>query len=588
MVKSNPSSDTRDSLLGRSSEQQRNYNAIHNNNTSSSDDDEQQQQQQHGPSGISYQTGDGRESSTATLQNLSTEDKIGTLSLTLLTICLSIGAALPSLDISIVYTTMTQIGSEFQSAQLSTWIHSSYTLCSLITMASVGGLSNAFGRKPVLLILNILFLIGSTGCGYAQSFNQIVIARLIAGIGGGGLTLLGNIILHDVVSTEKVGTYLSYLSTVQTLGFGLGAPIGGFINDYLGWRYCFRINIIPLILILYVYVFHLNNYSTDHTTTNNNNNKVKTTTKEKLEKVDIGGILLVSIGNVCFTCTLLLGGNAFDWLSPQIIIALIVAPIAYISFFIYEHRWAKHPLLSSAASKDRNFIISCICVFLLGMAESGALAMIPQFLMGVLGYNTSDAGLWIMVEAMMCPVGCFIAGRYLQYTGRFARFITVNIALYVLSTMILYCWTGNIISNSIGAVGIILEGLSYGCFIVPLIVACTSTLSKEVVATAMSMCLLVRSVGYLTGTALVTAVIQSTLKTLLPQRIEGEDAEKLIEFIITSIRKVNTLSPEIQKIVADILSIGMQRATLLLMTVSTLAFLCSLRFRNISLKNDNN
>ena len=81
----------------------------------------------------------------------------------------------------------------------------------------MGGLSNAFGRKPILIILNVLFLIGSTGCGYAQNFSQIVIARLIAGIGGGGLTLLGNIILHDVVPTEKVGTYLSYLSIVQTV-----------------------------------------------------------------------------------------------------------------------------------------------------------------------------------------------------------------------------------------------------------------------------------------------------------------------------------------------------------------------------------
>ena len=81
----------------------------------------------------------------------------------------------------------------------------------------MGGLSNAFGRKPVLITLNILFLIGSTGCGYAQSFSQIVIARLIAGMGGGGLTLLGNIILHDVVPTEKVGSYLSYLSIVQTV-----------------------------------------------------------------------------------------------------------------------------------------------------------------------------------------------------------------------------------------------------------------------------------------------------------------------------------------------------------------------------------
>ncbi|KAG2222669.1 hypothetical protein INT45_013483 [Circinella minor] len=572
---------TQNSLVGS---QQKNYNTM---DASLSDDDHQEQQQQQ--QSVTYHT-DG--TSTTTLQNIpiEKEDKLGDLSLTLLTICLSIAAALPSLDISIVYTTMTQIGTEFQSAQLSTWIHSSYTLCSLITMASVGGLSNAFGRKPVLIILNILFLIGSTGCGYAQSFSQIVIARLIAGMGGGGLTLLGNIILHDVVPTEKVGSYLSYLSIVQTLGFGLGAPIGGFINDYFGWRYCFKINIIPLILILYVYIFKFKNYSTDNqqpTSTMNNNNKDKSTTittKERLQKVDFGGILLVSIGNVCFTCTLLLGGSTYDWSSLPIITAIIVAPIAYILFFIHESKWAKYPLLSSLASNDRNFTTSCICIYFVGLAESGALALIPQFLMGVLHFNTADAGLWIMIEAMMCPVGCFLAGKYMYYKGRFTRIISVNIALYAISLIILYHWIGNTIPINVGTIGIILEGVSYGCFIVPVIVACTSTLPKDVVATAMSMCLLARSVGYLTGTAIVSAVIQSTLKTLLPTKINGEDAEELILFIITSIRKVNTLSPEIQEIVADVLSEGMQSATFILLGSSLIAFFASLRFNNISLK----
>ncbi|KAI7853237.1 major facilitator superfamily domain-containing protein [Circinella umbellata] len=558
--------------------QQKNYNTM---DTSLSDDDHQEQQD------VTYHP-DG--TSTTTLQNIpiKKEDRLGDLSLTLLTICLSIAAALPSLDISIVYTTMTQIGTEFQSAQLSTWIHSSYTLCSLITMASVGGLSNAFGRKPVLITLNILFLIGSTGCGYAQSFSQIVIARLIAGMGGGGLTLLGNIILHDVVPTEKVGSYLSYLSIVQTLGFGLGAPIGGLINDYFGWRYCFKINIIPLILIMYVYIFKFKNYSIDNqqstTTTTTMNKSTAITTKERLQKVDFGGILLISIGNVCFTCTLLLGGSTYAWSSLPIITAIIIAPMAYILFFIHERKWAKYPLLSSLASNDRNFTISCMCMYFVGLAESGALALIPQFLMGVLHFSTADAGLWIMIEAMMCPVGCFIAGKYLYYKGRFTRFISVNIALYAISLIILYHWIENTIPAHVGTVGIILEGVSYGCFIVPIIVACTSTLPSEVVATAMSMCLLARSVGYLTGTAVVSAVIQYTLKTLLPIKINGEDAEELIIFIITSIRKVNTLSPEIQKIVADVLSEGMRSATLILLGSSLIGFFASLRFNNISLK----
>ena len=84
-----------------------------------------------------------------------------------------------------------------------------------------------------------------------------------------------------------------------------------------------------------------------------------------------------------------------------------------------------------------------------------------------------------MIEATMCPIGCFLAGKYMHYKTRCSKFISVNIALYAISMMILYNWIGNTIPISIGTIGIILEGVSYGCFIVPIIVACTSTLPKD-------------------------------------------------------------------------------------------------------------
>ena len=84
-----------------------------------------------------------------------------------------------------------------------------------------------------------------------------------------------------------------------------------------------------------------------------------------------------------------------------------------------------------------------------------------------------------MIEATMCPVGCFLAGKYMLYKGRVTKFISANIALYVISMVMLYNWIGNTVPINVGTVGIILEGVAYGCFIVPIIVACTSTLPKD-------------------------------------------------------------------------------------------------------------
>ena len=80
-----------------------------------------------------------------------------------------------------------------------------------------GKLSDVFGRKYIMLLLVTMFFVGSIGCGIATSMNQILISRVIAGFGGGGLQLLSNIIIQDLVPLQKRGQYQSYVSSVQTV-----------------------------------------------------------------------------------------------------------------------------------------------------------------------------------------------------------------------------------------------------------------------------------------------------------------------------------------------------------------------------------
>ena len=80
-----------------------------------------------------------------------------------------------------------------------------------------GKLSDIVGRRPVLLVLTTLFFIGSVGCGYASGLTQMIVFRAIAGLGGGGLNLMGNIVIHDLLQADQRNRYLSYISTVQTV-----------------------------------------------------------------------------------------------------------------------------------------------------------------------------------------------------------------------------------------------------------------------------------------------------------------------------------------------------------------------------------
>lgn len=78
-------------------------------------------------------------------------------------------------------------------------------------------LSDVFGRKPILVGLTALFLVGSYGCAVAQTLSQMVIARAIAGFGAGGAVLMGNVVIHDLVPLAKRSRYQSIMQTVQTV-----------------------------------------------------------------------------------------------------------------------------------------------------------------------------------------------------------------------------------------------------------------------------------------------------------------------------------------------------------------------------------
>ncbi|KAI8138134.1 major facilitator superfamily domain-containing protein [Fennellomyces sp. T-0311] len=466
---------------------------------------------------------------------------------------------------------MSQIGSEFESANLATWIHSGYTLATLVTMPLAGKLSDTFGRKPILIAINALFLIGSIGCSIAQTFSQLIISRVIAGLGGGGLTLMANIIIHDLVPVNKRSQYQSYAGATQTLGVALGSSMGGVITDLLGWRYCFKINIIPFIWILYVYLFRLDNYNAPSFTT--------AKLSEKLRSVDFLGAALLALANVSFATGLLFGGNTHDWDEPLIISLISMAILAFVLFGFYQVRWAKNPIISPATASNRNVCGASACMLFVCVASSAAICLIPQFFMGILKFTTSKAGLWAMVEAFPIPIGCSVAGQYIRYSGRFRNYIVLSASLYA---VVLYCisrWMILMIPFIAGIICIAIEGFLAGSAIVGSVIAVGTDIPQEEISSAMVVLTMCRFMGNLMGPAISSAVVQGNLKVLLLGRIDGPKAQELIRFIRTSISKVHILEPEIQDIVSDTLSKSLQKAFMVMAGFGAAAALAAI-FQN--------
>ncbi|CAO3630779.1 unnamed protein product [Cunninghamella blakesleeana] len=505
--------------------------------------------------------------------------KLGDISLPLLTLCLCVGSFLASLDSSIVATIFNFIGTEFESSNLSVWVITSYLLSSSALQPMYAKLSDIFGRKTILVYILTFFLVGSFACGAAQSMVQLGIARAIAGLGGGGLFAISSILIHDLVPMQKRGQYQSYINMTQTLGTTIGAPLGGFITDYFGWRHCFYLNLPPCLLVLYVYVYKLKDYNLTE-----ENEHYGKKLSEKFKVIDYWGALLLFIANVSFVVAASCGGNTHEWSDPFIICLLIISPIFFILFGTYEFKWAEHPLVSRKLIKNRNCVAVCLNNFFLCNSTMTLIYVIPQYFIGVLGYSPTYAGVWVGPRACMTAVGCLMSGRYLGIKGKYYKYLVILTAFNVFSNILTYFWQPDSTPIWFYITTMNIEGYTFGAIFVATMVALVADINQKDNAAATSMIFLCRSSGWLLGGAISAGILQANLKQNLVENIKGPEAEQIIEFVRTSITKVRTLSPEIQVIVIKALQDAIHSTLVYAIIASTLCFSITLLMKNCDLR----
>ncbi|KAI8638500.1 major facilitator superfamily domain-containing protein [Parasitella parasitica] len=503
-------------------------------------------------------------------------NRLGDVSLSLLVFCLCIGGFLAAVDTSIITTIFNEIGTEFKSSNLSVWIMTSYMLSTSAIQPLYGKLSDIFGRKSTLVTIVCFFLLGSWLCGIANNMVQMGIARAIAGLGGGGIMTMCSVVIHDLLPMRRRGQYQSYVNMAQTIGTTIGAPLGGIINDTVGWRYCFYINIPFCLFILYVYIYKLENYNLEKGAKSTEN------IREKFEKIDLVGAGLLLTANISFVTGASLGGNTHDWDDPLIVSLLVTAASLFMLFGVYEYHWAKNPLVSRTLIKSRNTMAVCLNNFFLCNATMAFTYLTPQFFMGVLGYNASSAGLWVLPRTFMVAVGCWVAGRYLSVKGKYKYFVITLIAIHVFTSLGMSSW------NPSSPIWFLLscmnvEGFIFGAVFVATMVALVADIAHADTASATSMIFLCRSTGWLSGSTITAAIMQYQFKNNLHKEIKGPEAAEIIEFVRTSITKVRTLAPEVQAIIIASLQKSIHTAFKYGLAASICCFVVTLALRNCQL-----
>jgi len=298
---------------------------------------------------------------------------------------ISIATFMTTLDASIVNVALDHIaGALSVSYDEATWVTTSFLIATAAIIPISGWLANVLGRKRYYMMSVALFTLASFACGVAPNLSLLILARVIQGIGGGGLAAVEQSMLVDTFPPRQRGLAFAAYGIVVIAGPIAGPILGGYITDNASWQWCFLINVPVGALSLFLVQSFVNEPQA-----------LKDDRRRLLEgglRIDMVGFVLVVLFFGCLEFTLD-RGQRLDWFSsPTITATAVISALALILFIPWELT-REAPIVPITMFGRRNFGIASIFLMLTGVILFGTTLFIPQLLQTVMGYTATDAGL---------------------------------------------------------------------------------------------------------------------------------------------------------------------------------------------------
>ncbi|WP_433943098.1 DHA2 family efflux MFS transporter permease subunit [Paenibacillus sp. SN-8-1] len=309
-----------------------------------------------------------------------------------------IGMFMVILDSTVVNVALPKLVKDFHTTvPIIQWTVTGYTLALSAVIPLAGWMTDRFGAKQIFLVTIALFTLGSVLCSLATSPEQLIVYRVIQGLGGGMVAPIGMAMVFRLAPPEKMGSIMGMLGVPMLLAPALGPVLSGYLVEYVSWHWIFLINLPVGILAIIVGVKFLPKFE-----------------RKAVPSLDILGIILAPIAFAMLAYGVSEGGKS--WSSTETLTGLIVGGVALLLFIFVELR-QKQPLLELRVFQSSDFTRGIFIAWISQIALFGAILLMPLYLQQVREYTPLESGLTVLPQALASGLFMPIGGRLFDKIG---------------------------------------------------------------------------------------------------------------------------------------------------------------------------
>jgi len=410
----------------------------------------------------------------------------------LLTIALMTAVIMQVLDSTIANVALPHMQASLGATQDSiNWILTSYIVASTIAIPLSGWLSDRWGVRGLFLLSVFLFVAASVLCGIATSLPMMVAMRILQGIGGAFLGPLGQAIMLDINRPSEHGRAMSLYGMGVMIGPITGPVLGGWLTENFDWRWVFFINL-PIGILCFIALWFL-----------------MPRVRNAPRHFDLPGWALIALALGALQL-MLDRGEHVDWFNSTETWLEAGVALAAAWMFVTHMLTAKAPIFARRVVADRNLMVGCLFMFMLGVVQMSGMALIPSLLQTLLGYPVLDTGILLATRGVGVMLSMAIAGMILHLLEPrlllAAGFLIIDVSLWMMTDFSLEMDRWPVLISGI------VQGLGIGFIFVPLNVLSFATLPARFRTDGAGLFTLFRNTGASIGIAVATLMLARNIQ----------------------------------------------------------------------------